>query len=413
MNKFTDCSFKIENRILNCHKLILAASSPVFEAMFYGKFSYDKTNSIAITDINYDTFELFMDYIYTGELKLRENDEAGSLIEISYCAQKYLIDDLRKVCLNKLAELINREKVFKLLAKSFEHHLEDFLISCLYYFVDSFESGTSFCNTILNLNESSNLSSPCFEFLVKNLLDYFGGEQREDILCLIKSWTLMEKCHSNNISILDSMAMKTNMLNLDDKTSSKILNLKAGFFKIKSSDRVSKSFHRTYYKPVRPLIIDKNQMNFDVNISFKRFVIVNCFMINSRLIPEKCDIQDMNNQTYVEKIEIEIVEKCSNKTIYKQKHSIENVAFNNSFEVKLNDDRMVLFPHHVYVVKFLWNVDAIGFEYPRCIFSLMEKGNDNKVDERGNPVSIVQFHEYIYNFPVGSIVQGIFYDIIS
>lgn len=35
-DKYSDCSFKIENRIINCHKLILTACSPVFEAMFYG-----------------------------------------------------------------------------------------------------------------------------------------------------------------------------------------------------------------------------------------------------------------------------------------------------------------------------------------------------------------------------------------
>lgn len=35
-DKYSDCSFKIENRMINCHKLILTACSPVFEAMFYG-----------------------------------------------------------------------------------------------------------------------------------------------------------------------------------------------------------------------------------------------------------------------------------------------------------------------------------------------------------------------------------------
>ena len=170
MNKFTDCSFKIENRVINSHRLILAASSPVFEAMFYGKFPQDLTNSILITDISYSTFELFMDFIYTGELKLKENDEIDCLVSISYCAQKYLIEALRKLCVNKLGELLNRQNIFNFLAKSFEYHLEDILVSCLYFIVDFIEAGASFFNAILNANEDVHLSPQCFEFLMKNLL---------------------------------------------------------------------------------------------------------------------------------------------------------------------------------------------------------------------------------------------------
>lgn len=391
----------------------MAASSPVFEAMFYGNFSHDMTNSVLITDTSYETFELFMDYIYTGELKLKTNDEIDSLVSVSYCAQKYLVDELRKLCVKKLGELLNRNNIFHFLAKSFEYHLEDFLVSCLYFFVDFIEAGTSFCNTILNANEDIHLSSQCFEFLAKNLLDYFG--ERDNILCLIKAWTI-KACHDDNLSACDeSLAVNTKLLNLDNALCMKILQLKAGFVDLPSSsnERIAKSFHRVYYKPVRPFIVEKDQYTFDVNISFKRFISIKSLTVNSRLIPEHFDICDINNQTYTENLDVEIFEKSSNKSIYKQHHIIENVGYNESFRLKFND-RMILFPYHAYVIKFTWNDEvANGYEYPRAIFSLLEK--EGKVDSGGNPQSVVQFHEYnyCYNLPVGSIVQGIFYDVIS
>lgn len=421
INKFTDCSFKVENRVLSCHKLILCAASPVFEAMLYSKFSegsdysLDASNSIKITDITFETFELFLSYIYTGELTLKSDGcEMDQLLNLSYCAQKYLIEDMREQCLKKLREFLNRNTILTLLSKSFENHLEDFLVACLYFIADSLEAGTGFSNLLLN-NEKSHLSPRCCEFLVKNLLDYLG--ERDDVLCLIKAWNFMQ-CQVENLPVGDEIqAVTLRKLNLDESLSGKIVQLKACFIEPTSSPsamKITRNFHRVYYKPVRPLIIDRHEMSSDANISFKRFCVLNSLTVNSRLIPEQFDIYDMSNQTYTEDLNVEIFEKSSNESIYKQHHTIENVSFNALFRINF-DGTMLLIPHHVYVIKLAWNIEAIGFEYPRCIFSLMEKGSDVKADMNTSPLSIVQFHEYsyCYNSPFGSIVQGISYDLVS
>lgn len=419
INKFTDCSFKVENRVLSCHKLILSAASPVFEAMMYSKFSegsdylLDASNSIRITDINFETFENFLNYLYTGELTLKKNgNEMNQLMELSYCAQKYLIEDMRKECLKQLTEQLNDDTFLTFIAKSFEMHLEDILVSCLYFITDSLEAGRSFSNLLMN-NENSHLPARCFEFIIKNLLDYFG--EREDLLCLIKAWTFMQ-CQVENLSVSDeSQAVILSKLNFDESLSGKILQMKSLFFDFSSkAARIPRSFHRVYYKPVRPFIIERNQLCFDANISFIRFVVINSLMINSRLIPEQFDICDMSTQTYTENVNVEIFDKESNKSLYKQHHSCNNVSFNAFFRIDFTDS-MILFPHHVYKIKLTWSIEAVGFEYPRCIFSLLEKGSEGKIDANKNPLSIVQFHEYnyCYNMPFGSIVQGISYDLLS
>lgn len=420
INKFTDCSFKVEDRVFGCHKLILCAASPVFEAMMYSKFSegsdylLDVSNSIKITDISYETFESFLNYIYTGELAV-ENDgnEMDRLLELSYCAQKYIIEDMRKQCIQKLTEQLNDETILSFIAKSFEKHLEDILVSCLYYIADSLETGKHFSNLILN-NENLHLTSRCFEFLLKNLLDYFG--ERDDVLCLVKAWSFTQ-LRVENMKISDETeAVVLRSLNLDENLREKIVQMK---FSIADSSvksfRIPRSFHRVYYKPVRPLIIEPSQLSFNANLSFKRFVIVNSLMVNSRLIPEQYDICDMSSQTYVENIHVEIFDKNSNESIYKQLHTISNVSYNAFFRINFTDS-MILLPHHIYTIKLTWSIEAISFEYPRCIFSLLEKGSDGKVDANKNPLSgLVQFHEYdyCYNSPFGSIIQGISYDLIS
>lgn len=364
--------------------------------MFYGKF--DITNSILITDITFNSFQLFVEYLYTGNLKLNDSDEIESLLELACCGQKYIISDLRMKCASRLREMLNRENVFTVFSKAFEYHLEDFLMACLYFFVDAMESSVSLCNVIINRN-SSELSSPgCFEFLAKNLLDYLGD--RQEVLMLIKAWSLHQTIKASHEEV--------SQLNLDSLLTDKLIQMKAAFFD--ASSKVSKSFHRIYYKPVRPFIIEKSQNYYDVNISFKKFVIVNHFMLNSRLIPEQYDFCDFNNQSYAEKIEVNIFEKSSNQIVFSSNNVIENVSFNASFKVKISD-KMILFPYHNYVVRFKWNGDeAIGFEYPRAIFSLVEKSDRcNKNQQSG----VVQFHEYNFNFPFGSIVQGVFYDIVD
>lgn len=384
--------------------------------MFYGQFAesseYVLDESVKITDVTFETLEKFVEYIYTGDLNLSNvNSIRDCLMELSYCAQKYMIDDLRKKCVERLTELLNHETVFNVLGKSFEMHLEDFLLSAIYYIVDSMEAGKSFNNVILS-GRDWHLTSQSFEFLAKNLLDYLG--ERDDVLCLIKSWGFLQCQIENLFPKRESLEIILNKLNIGDILVEKILDMKAAFASSVST-RIPKSFHRVYYKPVRPLIIENHQMNFDVNVSFKRFVVVDSLMINSRLIPEQYDICDMmNNQTYVEDLSVEIFDKNCDKSFYKQHHIIENVAYNSFFKLKFND-KLILFPHCMYKIRLSWNLGAIGFEYPRCIYSLLEKGGEEKLDVTKNPLSIVQFHEfnYCYNAPFGSIVQGISYDLIS
>ncbi|XP_023234303.1 BTB/POZ domain-containing protein 3-like [Centruroides sculpturatus] len=78
------------------HRVLLAMTSPVFEAMFYGDMA-DKSKVIRITDIAPIGFENLLRYAYTDTLKFQTVDDA---MLTAYAAKKYLLPHLLRECFN-------------------------------------------------------------------------------------------------------------------------------------------------------------------------------------------------------------------------------------------------------------------------------------------------------------------------
>jgi hypothetical protein len=76
----------------HCHKMFLAMSSPVFEAMFYGGLA-ETAREIKILDVQPDAFAALLDYIYTDQLQLNSFE---LVCDICYAAKKYMLPDLGK-----------------------------------------------------------------------------------------------------------------------------------------------------------------------------------------------------------------------------------------------------------------------------------------------------------------------------
>ncbi|KAF4533022.1 hypothetical protein B566_EDAN000714 [Ephemera danica] len=54
--RWTDCAF----RLVQCHKLLLSAASPVFAAMLYGDLAEEDGTEISIPDISAEAFRLLV-----------------------------------------------------------------------------------------------------------------------------------------------------------------------------------------------------------------------------------------------------------------------------------------------------------------------------------------------------------------
>lgn len=89
----SDIKITVENRQFNCHKAVLFATSPYFDAMFSSGMRESVSGEITFKEMEANTFELVMEYIYTGkEVVTQENVikllKASSLLQIKSLCEK-------------------------------------------------------------------------------------------------------------------------------------------------------------------------------------------------------------------------------------------------------------------------------------------------------------------------------------
>ncbi|XP_023247125.1 BTB/POZ domain-containing protein 6-like isoform X2 [Copidosoma floridanum] len=122
MGQWSDCRFKVgqepNQQIVDGHKVFLAMSSPVFEAMFYGGMA-EKNDPIPIRDVQPEAFKALLEYIYTDKVNLGSFELA---CELCYCAKKYMLPFLVKECTEYLWSDLSPKKACRAyeFAKLFE-----------------------------------------------------------------------------------------------------------------------------------------------------------------------------------------------------------------------------------------------------------------------------------------------------
>eukprot|EP00826_Nyctotherus_ovalis_P060168 TRINITY_DN8419_c0_g2_i2.p1 TRINITY_DN8419_c0_g2~~TRINITY_DN8419_c0_g2_i2.p1 ORF type:complete len:391 (-),score=68.69 TRINITY_DN8419_c0_g2_i2:124-1296(-) len=101
-SEHSDITFLVEGRPFHCHRVVLAAVSEYFRAMFKSGMKESRESSVAITGVSYRLFEEFMRYIYTGELKVAEDSSPEECIrhyiELMRVADQFMIDEIKRQC---------------------------------------------------------------------------------------------------------------------------------------------------------------------------------------------------------------------------------------------------------------------------------------------------------------------------
>ncbi|KOC67580.1 BTB/POZ domain-containing protein 6-A [Habropoda laboriosa] len=120
--QWSDCKFIVgqepHQQTLKGHKLFLAMSSPVFEAMFFGGMA-EKNDLIPIRDVQPEAFKALLEYIYTDRVDLNSFELA---CELCYCAKKYMLPSLVEACTKYLWSDVSPKKACRAyeFAKLFE-----------------------------------------------------------------------------------------------------------------------------------------------------------------------------------------------------------------------------------------------------------------------------------------------------
>ncbi|XP_077471689.1 kelch-like protein 40a [Stigmatopora argus] len=99
-DKFVDCVLKVKDKKFPCHRLVLAASSPFFKAMFLSDLEESRTRDIVLKDVEPGTMGLILRYLYTSDIKLTEQN----VQDIFMVANMYQIPSIFSVCVSYLQE---------------------------------------------------------------------------------------------------------------------------------------------------------------------------------------------------------------------------------------------------------------------------------------------------------------------
>ena len=110
-------------KTIPAHKIVLAISSPVFYAMFYGQLAEAK-DCVQLPDCEYDSLLEFLRYLYSDKANLT----GSNVMHVLYLANKYMVPSLAEKCSEYLRKNLSTANVFSILphAQKFEDKdLED------------------------------------------------------------------------------------------------------------------------------------------------------------------------------------------------------------------------------------------------------------------------------------------------
>ena len=110
-------------KVIPAHKFVLAISSPVFFAMFYGQMA-ETANSIELPDCDYESLLELFRCLYSDEVNL----SGSNVMQVLYLANKYMVPSVARKCTEYLRKNLKASNVFSILphAKKFEYKdLED------------------------------------------------------------------------------------------------------------------------------------------------------------------------------------------------------------------------------------------------------------------------------------------------
>nr|XP_056713187.1 kelch-like protein 40 [Euleptes europaea] len=111
--KFLDCVLKVKGKEFPCHRLVLAACSPYFRALFLSDTEESKKKEVSLEDIDPEVMGKILHYIYTSELELTEQN----VQDIFSVANMFQIPSIFTVCVSFLQKrlcLSNCLAIFRL-----------------------------------------------------------------------------------------------------------------------------------------------------------------------------------------------------------------------------------------------------------------------------------------------------------
>lgn len=110
----TDVQFEVNGVSFRAHKGILSARSAVFEAMFNEHTLEQQSSHVLIEDLDPDTFQSLLAYIYTGTIPTGE-ETFEPLANLLAASGRFALASLKDACEASLGKLLSPETAHSLL----------------------------------------------------------------------------------------------------------------------------------------------------------------------------------------------------------------------------------------------------------------------------------------------------------
>lgn len=103
-----DVTFQVEDQSYKAHKVVLIARSPVFAAMFRHNSLEKQTGIITIPDCDADSFQKFLEFLYSGKL---EDISFSTAMHLYKTSEKYDVEELKYFCVEYMEQYLDEDNV--------------------------------------------------------------------------------------------------------------------------------------------------------------------------------------------------------------------------------------------------------------------------------------------------------------
>jgi len=159
--QFSDVTIKCEGTRLSCHKVILGARSPVFNAMFIHNMTENQKKEIDIEDLDIETVKDMLKYMYAGKID-NLNTRSPRLLE---AADKYQLSELKEICEEVLCLALDVDTCLECLVLADLHNAEELKEAAVKFVV---EHSTEFVDQVDKFKAYPDLMAELFKAMARS-----------------------------------------------------------------------------------------------------------------------------------------------------------------------------------------------------------------------------------------------------
>ncbi|XP_036401098.1 kelch-like protein 41a [Megalops cyprinoides] len=137
-NRFVDCTLKVEDRSLPCHRLIMAACSPYFRELFFSDDGKEEEGNqeIVLENVDPATMEMIVNYLYSAEIDLTDEN----VQDVFAVANRFQIPSVFTVCVNYLQRKLSLSNCLAIFRLGLVLNCPRLAVAARDYIADRFET---------------------------------------------------------------------------------------------------------------------------------------------------------------------------------------------------------------------------------------------------------------------------------